>query len=72
MLSDFINAFINLLQGLNDVPPKYSLGELCCRTLLRGRTALRTKSVNTLCIKDLFTLKIEKNIPNTMAQTRVS
>ena len=32
---------------------------------------LRAKSVNTLCIKDLFTLKIEKNIPNKMAQTRV-
>ena len=48
--------------------PNYNL----LSKLLRGRTALRTKSVNTLCIKDLFTLKIEKNIPNTMAQTRVS
>ena len=32
---------------------------------------LRAKSVNTLCNKILFTLKIEKNIPNKMAQTRV-
>ena len=38
---------------------------------LRGRKGLRAKSVNTLCNKILFTLKIEKNIPNRMAQTRV-
>ena len=45
--------------------------EEAIKNALRGRTALRTKLVNTLCIKDLFTLKIEKNIPNKMAQTRV-
>ena len=38
---------------------------------LRGRMGLRAKSVNTLSNKILFTLKIEKNIPNKMAQTRV-
>ena len=38
---------------------------------LRGRMGLRAKSVNTLCNKILFTLKIEKNISNKMAQTRV-
>ena len=32
---------------------------------------LRAKSVNTLCNKIIFTIKIEKNIPNKMAQTRV-
>ena len=32
---------------------------------------LRAKSVHTLCNKILFTLKIEKNIPNKMALTRV-
>ena len=31
---------------------------------LRGRMGLRAKSANTLCNKILFTLKIEKNIPN--------
>ena len=39
--------------------------------ILRGWMSLRAKSVNTLCNKILFTLKIEKNIPNKMAQTRV-
>ena len=34
---------------------------------LRGRMGLRAKSVNTLCNKILFTLNIEKNIPNKMA-----
>ena len=32
---------------------------------------LRAKSVNTLCKKIPFTLNIEKNISNKMAQTRV-
>ena len=40
-------------------------------SILRGQMGLRAKSVNTLCNKILFTLKIEKNIPNKMAQTRV-
>ena len=40
-------------------------------TGLRGRMGLRAKSVNTLCNKILFTLKIEKNISSKMAQTRV-